>query len=191
MRQRIFFLKLLKLTVTQPITHRIDRLAPQHGRRGAQLLGHAAQRVQRGAHIGGGQAVQVARIADANLVDGLAVALAQAPLHLRDEMLETLRGGRDQLQLVFDVAELRLGRQATALEVQRQRTGARRCRCAGGGGSVAAVVRMLFFLPCRGSIVIGFVMLMLRLMMMLAAALRLWLLRNRMRCRGGCGCRRC
>ena len=46
-----------------------------------------------------------------HLVYCLAGALCQAPLHLRDEVLEALRRGAEQLQLVLGVALLRLWRE--------------------------------------------------------------------------------
>lgn len=63
------------------------------------LLRHPLQGLERGLHVGLGQAHQQAVVFHADLVDGLAAALLQTPLQLRGQMLEAVLGGINQLQL--------------------------------------------------------------------------------------------
>lgn len=66
---------------------------------GDLLLCHPLQSLERGLHVGLGQADQQAVVLHSDLVDGLAAALLQTPLQLRGQMLEAVLSGINQLQL--------------------------------------------------------------------------------------------
>lgn len=63
------------------------------------LLCHPLQGLERGLHVGLGQAHQQSVVLHPNLVDGLTTALLQTPLQLRGQMLEAILSGIHQLQL--------------------------------------------------------------------------------------------
>lgn len=63
------------------------------------LLCHPAQRLERGPHLLLREAHQQPVVLHADLIDGLAPALLQSPLHLCHQVLKAILRGVHQLQL--------------------------------------------------------------------------------------------
>ena len=89
------------------------RRAPpvQHAHRRVERRAHARERRERRAHLVGVEALEVAVVLDADLVDRLPAALGEPVLELRDQLLEARRRRRYQFELVLHVAHLDLARE--------------------------------------------------------------------------------